>query len=297
MNILRVSICCTFVALLLPFGSRAQSQLGNYRANYRIEGRLVEVYATVVDERGHFVDGLTADAFRVLDNGKEQKLKHFESEAEAMHCAILLDTTGSMTGALPRLKNSVIDFIGNLGPEDYVAIYTFTEQLVVQQDFTRDKDSAKRAVQRLRAGGRTALFNALSEAAQAMRDQPGKKAMVVFTDGDDNASILNSDAAVNRARVDGVPLFTVAEGEALDCPDLKKVLVNLSASTGGAAFDVDDEKSMDAIFQRISGQLHHMYLLAYTPAIGPAEKDWRRIDVQVERVQDARVRAKAGYFP
>lgn len=297
MNIFRVSICCSFCALLLPAGSRAQNQLRNYHGDYRIDGRLVEVYATVVDQRGHFVDGLTADAFRVLDNGKEQKVKHFESEADSMHCAILLDTTGSMTGALPRLKNSVIDFISDLGPEDYVAIYTFTEQLVVQQEFTRDKDAAKRAVLRLRAGGRTALFNALSEAAQAMRDQPGKKAMVVFTDGDDNASILNAEAAVNRARTDGVPLFTVAEGEALESPDLRKVLVNLSTSTGGSAFDIDDEKSMNAIFERISAQLHHMYLLAYTPAIGPGEKDWRRIDVQVERVQEARVRAKAGYFP
>lgn len=293
MNILRTTFCCSCVALLLPGRSHAQNQLDNYR----IEARLVEVYATVVDERGHFVDGLTAEAFRVLDNGKEQKLKHFESDAESMHCAILLDTTGSMSGALPRLKNSVIDFIRNLGPDDYVAVYTFTEQLQIQQDFTQDKDAAMRAVLRLRAGGRTALFNALSEAAQTMRDQPGKKAMVVFTDGDDNASILNSDAAVNRARVEGVPLFTVAEGEALDCPDLKKILLNLSNTTGGAAFDVDDEKGMDAIFQRISSQLHHMYLLAYTPTIGPQEKDWRRIDVQVDRVQEARIRAKAGYFP
>ncbi len=111
----------------------------------------------------------------MLDNGKEQRLKHFESESEAMHCAILLDTTGSMTGALPRLKNSVIDFIDELGPADYVAIYTFTEQLDIQQDFTRDKDAAKRAVLRIRAGGRTALFNALAETAEKMRDQPGKR--------------------------------------------------------------------------------------------------------------------------
>jgi len=110
-------------------------------------------------------------------------------------------------------------------------------------------------VLRLRAAGRTALFNALSQAAEEMRDQPGKKAMVVFTDGDDNASILNSDAAVNRARMDGVPLFTFAEGEALDYPDLKKVLATLSSNTGGATFEVDDQKSMSAIFLRISGQL------------------------------------------
>jgi VWFA-related protein len=288
-----IAICCLSFALYPLPQSSAQDDF----TSYRIDGRLVEVYATVVDQRGHFVDGLAADAFRVLDNGKQQRLKHFESQAEAMHCAILLDTTGSMSTALPRLKNSVIDLINALGPEDYVAVYTFTEQLVVQQDFTQDKDAARRAVLRLRPGGRTALFNALSEAAETMRNQSGKKAMVVFTDGDDNASVLNSEAAVNRARVDGVPLFTVAEGEALDSSDLKKVLASLSTSTGGAAFEVDDQKSMDAIFQRISNQLRHMYLLAYTPSIDAGEKDWRRIDVQVDSVQDARIRAKSGYFP
>jgi Ca-activated chloride channel homolog len=293
MRSIHLPTCCLLIGLFQQVPARAQADL----ATYRIDARLVEVYATVFDQRGHFVDGLPQEAFHVLDNGQEQKVKHFESEAQAMHCAILLDTTGSMMGALPRLKNSVIQFIDELGPEDYVAIYTFTEALAIQQDFTRDKDAAKRAVLRIRAGGRTALFNALSETAEAMREQPGKKAMVVFTDGDDNASILNSDAAVNRARMDGVPLFTVAEGAALDCPELKKVLTDLSTSTGGAAFEVDGQKNMQAVFQRISGQLRHMYLLAYTPSLGPGDKNWRRIDVQVDQVQDARVRAKAGYFP
>jgi len=293
MKILRTFICFAFITVLQQPRVNAQNDFGTYR----IDARLVQVYATVLDPRGRFVDGLPPEAFHVLENGKEQTLKHFESEAQSMHCAILLDTTGSMTGALPRLKNSVIDFIDELGPDDYVAIYTFTEQLMVRQDFTKDKDAAKRAVLRLRATGRTALFNALAEAAEAMREQPGKKAMVVFTDGNDNASVLNSQAAVNRAKIDGVPLFTVAEGEALDCADLKKVLTNLSSSTGGAAFEVNGQKSMDAIFQKISSQLRHMYLLAYSPMIEPGEKDWRRIDVQVDRVQDARIRAKSGYFP
>lgn len=293
MKIFPISICCVVFLFLQPGNASAQTEFGPYR----IDARLVQVYATVLDGKGHYVDGLRAEAFHVLDNGKEQKLKHFESEAQSMHCAILLDTTGSMTGAMASLKNSVVNFIDDLDPDDYVAIYTFTEQLEIQQDFTQDKDAAKRAVLRIRAGGRTALFNALSETAEAMRNQPGKKAMVVFTDGDDNASVLNADAAVNRARSDGVPLFTVAEGDAVDSSALKKVLCGLSASTGGAAFEVADQKNMEEIFQRISSQLRHMYLLAYTPTLEPGDKEWRRIDVQVAGMQDARIRAKSGYFP
>jgi VWFA-related protein len=289
----RNPILCV-VLLCLAF-TKAQAQSNGFVL--RVEARLVEVYATVFDRNGHFVDGLPAEAFRVLENGEEQKVKNFESEGQAMHCAILLDTTGSMADALPRLKNSVVDFIDALGPEDSVAVYTFTEQLVIEQDFTTDKDAAKRAVLRIRAGGRTALFNALSEAAVAMREQAGKKAMVVFTDGDDNASVLTAQAAVNRAKSDGVPLFTVAEGDALKSPELKKTLSGLAVNTGGASFEVRDQHSMDAVFRQISGELRHMYLLSYRPPATPADGRWRKIEVEVSAVRNGHVRAKEGYIP
>ena len=243
------------------------------------------------------VDGLTQQAFHISENGEPQEIKYFESESKAFHCAILLDTTGSMTSALPHLKNSVVSFIDELGPEDSVAIYTFSEQLVIQQDFTKDKNAAKRAALGLRAGGRTALFNALSEAAQEMSGQNGKKALVVFTDGDDNASVLNSQQAVNRARLDGIPLFTIAEGEATRSADLKKILADLSTSTGGSTFAVKDAREMDTVFEKISGELRHMYLLSYKPPPRSVDKRWRKIDVAVESVKDGRIRSKEGYFP
>jgi len=80
---------------------------------------------------------------------------------------------------------------------------------------TTDKTSSRRALTRLRAGGRTALFDAISQLALAMEKLPGKKAIVVLTDGGDNASILNRQSAAQRARKSGVPVFAVGEGDAL----------------------------------------------------------------------------------
>jgi Ca-activated chloride channel family protein len=287
---------CTI--LLLLFGATQPCVFAQRDGSvFRVEARLVEVYATVFDRHGHYVDGLLSDAFRLSENGQPQVIKNFESDSQAISCAILLDTTGSMGSALPHLKNSVVSFIDELGPDDSVAIYTFAQQLVIQQDFTKDRAAAKRAALGLRAGGRTALFDALSEAAEEMNAQQGKKALIVFTDGNDNASVLTAQEAVNRARNNGVPLFTIAEGDATQNSQFKKILAELSESTGGSTFEVQDPKEMKSVFLQISAELRHMYLLTYKPPRAPADGKWRKIDVTVPSVEGARIRAKEGYFP
>lgn len=264
---------------------------------FRVEARLVEVYATVLDHHGHYRDDLSADAFHVFDDGQPQTVKYFETTAQPFHCAILLDTTGSMANALPALKNAVVSFIDQFGEADSIAVYNFDERLQVQQDFTTDKAAAKRATLRLRAAGKTALFDAVAEASREISDQAGKKAIVVFTDGDDNTSVLTAQAAVDRARKNGVPLFTIAEGEAVRSGELRKILSEMSSSTGGAAFEVKNTKDMQEIFEHISADMRHVYLLGYQPHALTSDAKWHKIDVTVEGMADARIRAKQGYFP
>ncbi|HEY1895094.1 MAG TPA: VWA domain-containing protein [Terracidiphilus sp.] len=264
---------------------------------FRVEARLVEVYATVLDHHGHYRDDLSADAFHVFDDGQPQTVKYFETTAQPFHCAILLDTTGSMANALPALKNAVVSFIDQFGEADSIAVYNFDERLQVQQDFTTDKAAAKRATLRLRAAGKTALFDAVAEASREISDQVGKKAIVVFTDGDDNTSVLTAQAAVDRARKNGVPLFTIAEGEAVRSGELRKILSEMSSSTGGAAFEVKSTKDMQEIFEHISADMRHVYLLGYQPHALTSDGKWHKIDVTVEGMADARIRAKQGYFP
>jgi Ca-activated chloride channel family protein len=278
------------VPILVPHAVAQQSAL-------RVEARLVEVSATIFDSNNRYIDGLTQDDFRVTENGQPQKLKYFESNTDSLSCAILLDTTGSMEKALPRLKNSILRLIDQLGPNDSVAIYSFAEQLVPQQEFTKDKAAAKRSVLRLRAGGNTALYDALSETSQEVNRQPGKKAIVVFTDGDDNASVLTAQAAVNRARKNGFPLFTIVEGEATQSPQLKKILSDLSKSSGGEAYEVKEPKDMEEVFLRISSELRHIYLLSYRPTPEPVDGKWRKVEVSINGSKVYRIRAKEGYFP
>jgi Ca-activated chloride channel homolog len=271
---------------------------GQQSANViRVQVRLVEVYASVYDHSGQYVQGLGRDSFQVFEDGQPQQIMNFEADSGRLSCAILLDTTGSMNEALPRVKNSIMKLIDVLANDDAVAIYTFDQRLVVRQDFTTDKAAAKRAVLRTRAEGQTALFDALSEVAQEISKRPGKKALVVFSDGDDNASVLNANAAVTRAKKAGIPLYAIAEGEATRSKELRRLLEDLSKRTGGSSYEAKKPADIDQVFQKISLDLQHLYMLTYQPPPGADASKWRKIEVALRGQKDYRVRSKEGYFP
>lgn len=262
---------------------------------FKVDVRLVDVYATIYDHKGRYVDGLTRERFSLSDNGTKQPLVSFENSTSSLSCAILLDTTGSMNAVLPMVKNAIMKFIDQLNPDDSVAVYTFNSTLQVNQEFTRDKDAAKRAVLRTRARGETALYDSISQAASALVRQPGKKALVVFTDGQDNASVLNKNAAVKRAKKLGIPLYAIAEGDALKSKELMKTLEDLSNATGGTAYALAKAGKVGDVFADIAQDLQHVYMMSYKAPPGN-EGDWRRIGIVVSGIKDYRIRAKEGYI-
>jgi VWFA-related protein len=262
---------------------------------FRTDSRLVEVYATVRDQDGRYLDGLPRDRFALRDNGEIQPLVAFESNSVPLSCAILLDTTGSMLAALPIVKNSLIRMLDELRAEDSVAVYAFSTGLNRLQDFTEDKTAAKQAVLRTRAGGATALFDAVSELARDVAARAGKKAILVFTDGEDNASVLNARSAVQRAKDAGVPVYAIAEGDALNSKMLLSELKDIAEATGAQLHEAHKTSEITAIFQDIAKDLQHTYMLAYRP---PASSDrvWRTLELTVAGVKGAKIRAKKGYF-
>ena len=118
---------------------------------FRAEARLVEVYATVLDPKGRYMDGLQKTSFRVTDNGVPQRLLRFENTSGDFSCAIVLDTTGSMTKSFPIVRNAISRLIDELRERDWLAIYGFNTGLELLHDFSRDRADAKRALLRTRA--------------------------------------------------------------------------------------------------------------------------------------------------
>jgi Ca-activated chloride channel family protein len=275
---------------------QAPAQLPPVEADFKTTGRLVEVYATVTDSRGRYVDNLTRDGFSVMDQNSPQTITAFEPQSNEVSVVLLLDTTGSMLFALPALKNAALRLIAELRPEDSVAVYNFSESVTELQPFTTDKAAAKRAVLHTQALGDTALYDALARVGQDLTGRAGKKVIVLFTDGKDNASTLNPDTAIQRAKANGVPIYTIAQGEAIGHRDLLEQLAGISKATGGVAFAIEKPSEIGRVFDKVSEDLTHGYLLSFQPA-SSENSDWRPIQVVVSGPRGLKVRAREGYSP
>lgn len=274
----------------------ASNEIGGTDIVFHAKGRVVEAYATITDSRGRYVDDLGEDQFTLVDGQKPVKLIGFESHAQPVSVALLLDTTGSMSLALPALKSAALKLISELRPVDSVAVYSFNRSVTVLQPFTTDMNQAKRAVLSTEALGETALYDALARVSRDLSGRTGKKVIVVFTDGEDNSSTLTTDTAVLRAKATGVPLFTIAEGIALESKSYLNQLADLAKATGGESFAIKDASEIGAVFEKVSEDLAHGYLLQFEP---PSSEDhaWHPINVQVKVRGDRVVRAREGYYP
>ncbi len=263
---------------------------------FRANGRLVEVYATVKDDRGRYVDDLPSSDFTISEEGKALQTVAFETRTAPVSVALLFDTTGSMQAALPALRNAALRLIGELRPIDSVAVYSFNESVTELQPFTTDKGALKRAVMRTHAAGSTALYDALVRVNLDLAGRSGKKVIVVFTDGSDNSSVLTTDTAILRAKSAGLPIYTIAQGTALDHPELLRQLAGVSKTTGGVAFAIRSPSEIRAVFEAVSQDLMHGYLITFQPP--PAEgHTWHAIEVILRDMKGRKVRAREGYYP
>jgi Ca-activated chloride channel family protein len=282
------------LALLMIFAGVPQF---GQKTTFEGEVNLVEVYATVFDHRGHAVEGLTKDQFAILDNGRARSIRVFEPTNGALSCALLLDTTGSMRFAMPAVINGARDFIADLRPGDSAGVYIFTDHLEQLQEMSTDHDASETALTRLRAEGRTALFDSIAQLALDLEKKPGKKAIVVLTDGGDNASVLNRDAAVTSARNAGVPIFAIAEGEALHDDSAARLLRDLAEATGGRMYKANRSKEIEAVFEAIGHYLQNGYLLAFQAPPEARKTSWHELQVIVKNTPEAlKVKARTGYW-
>lgn len=279
-----------------PAGAPAESGPVATDAVFKASGRIVEVYASVVDSRGRYMDGLKQSDFAIEVERQTTGLFAFENQTASVSVALLFDTTGSMGETLPSLKRAAMSLVEHLRPGDSAAVYGFNKDITEFQSFTEDKTAIQRAILRAHAAGPTALYDALVRVNRDLAQRQGKKVTIVFTDGDDNSSLFSSDAAILRAKSRGIPIYTIAEGEALQHPRLVAELANLSKSTGGSAFLIRKLADIEKAFQKVSEDLMHGYLLAFQP---PADNGsgWRKISVATPGRKGLIIRAREGYFP
>jgi VWFA-related protein len=261
---------------------------------FRTSARLVEVYATVTDRVGRPLDGFRREQFTILDGGQKMSVSAFENDTTALSCALLLDTSLSMEEAMPALKSAALKLIGGLRPDDTVAIFALNGGISELQPFTKDKSLAARVALHAELGELTALYDGLVRVNRDLAARAGKKAIVVFTDGEDNNSTLSAEIAILRAKTSGVPIYTIAQGHALAHASLLEELSGISQATGGLSFRIQSAGEIGPVFDLVLQNLLHGYLLAFYPP--PVEKrEWRKIEVRLRA--PGSVRARQGYYP
>ena len=268
---------------------------GSTYAQFTSGVNLVEVYATVTDQRGAPVRDLTAADVRIREDGSPQTISAFTAGDFPLAVAIGLDRSFSMgAGRTPRLdtaKSAARAFIDALKPADQVMVIAIGSETSVVAPLSRNHEAALAAIDRLDAWGTTPLYDAMAGALDAIQSAKGRRALVVLSDGSDRYSDTSAAALVEKVRRRDVLVYPVAIGS-----ERPAVFAELATASGGRSFFQTDPRELSATLTSIANDLRSQYLLGYTPARPvAAEPSWHSIEVVVNR-PGVRVRARDGYY-
>jgi Ca-activated chloride channel family protein len=259
----------------------------------KVDVDVVQVTVTVGDAHGRFVRGLPQTAFHVAEDGRPQKISHFASEDVPLELIVAVDISGSMTPSMPRLKKAVKEFLAAVPPENKVTLLGFNDNIFALTRKTTDPAERVRAVDHLAAWGSTALYDVILRGVEMLGRQTGRKAMVLFTDGEDQGSHAAITDVERRLQSSDVTLYMIGQGRGLTLEPLKKVMARLSTPTGGRALFTDSVDELHSAFTDLLDELSNQYLLGYASTNGSRDDTWRRIKVDVDGHHE--VRARQGY--
>jgi Ca-activated chloride channel homolog len=257
--------------------------------------RVVQVNASVTDRDGRFVPGLTASHFRLREDQRPQKIQHFASEEAPLEIVVAMDISGSMAGAIDELREAVRQFLIKLRPTDRVTLVAFNDEMFVLARGETNPEVRLKAVERLTAWGGTTLYDVIIRSLELVSRQPGRRSLVVFSDGEDQSSQA-SFATVDRAlKGSDATLFMVGLGRGRQDSNLRETLEALTEPTGGRALFADRPSDLGKTFADVLNELTHQYLIGYESTNPARDGAWRTIELDLPDTR-YRVRARQGYF-
>lgn len=234
--------------------------------------QLVPVYVTVIDADKRLVPELQREDFELRDNGKATPVVLFDSEVQPITVVVMLDTSGSMTASLDLLKSAAEQFLLRLLPQDKARVGAFNDKIEFASDFTSDRDDLIGSLNDLDYGNPTRLYDALEASLDQLRNVTGRRAILVFTDGEDTFSKAGMGDVLTRARAEEVMIYAIGLESAMfngmrqikTRPD--RGLKKLADETGGGYFELKRTDELGPTFTRVALELHSQYSLGFTPA-------------------------------
>ncbi|TNF79386.1 MAG: VWA domain-containing protein [Acidobacteria bacterium] len=270
----------------------------------RLQVNLMELYVVVTDRRGHPVRGMTKDQFRVAEAGKPQEIATFSDAGDLpLTVGLAIDSSASMFVKLPDVQFAAAEFIRKLTTRrDRVFIVGFGGQPKMARTTTSDLPEVVESLNKLQPNGKTAIWQAIVYSLVQLQGVPGKKALIVYSDGADEDPDFSYRTALRFARRVGVPIYIIVsnneivrtEGKGLSVRGFLDRLENLAESVGGRVFMARVGDDMEDVYREIEEELRSQYLVGYYSR-DMGGKEWRRVEVAVAK-PGLKARTIAGYF-
>ena len=298
------------------------------RPTFRVKVDMVVLSFTITDNKGHYINGLKPKDFRILEDGIPQKFNTFaDGDKPPMNVAgdgtllpmqvseagkvegrpdafvgtnvfLLYDTSNYMYRGFVYASDAIADFIRGLDRADSVAVYTYSRNLSRAAPLTKERNSAIFGLRNAVAGDDSALYNCLLLTLRDAARIPGRKVVIVFSNGPDNASMVAPDDVRAVAEDEGIPIYVISTNEVTKDPVSSGVFKRISTGTGGKSYFAKTWQKQVEAFEAIREDLGNSYTITYYPQPNPNE-GFRKIVVEV--VSDAgkkyRVQARPGYRP
>src|ERR1051325_4346789 len=300
------------------------------RTIIRVNVDMVVLSFQVTDSKNHYINGLKPGDFRVYEDGILQKISTFAEGAKAplavnddgttrpllegpkeglpgmdrpdafvgTNVFVLFDTSNFMYRGFVYAEDAIADFVRGLDRADSIAVYTFSRNLSRASSLTRNHSDAITGLRKAVAGDDTALYNALLLTLRDAAKVPGRKVVIVFSNGPDNASMVAPADVQAVAEDEGIPIYVISTAEVNKDPVSTAVFRRLASHTGGKAYWAKTWQKQVEAFESIREDLGNSYTVTYYPAFNPNE-GFRKISVEI--VSDVgkkyRVRSRPGYRP
>jgi Ca-activated chloride channel homolog len=295
----------------LGIGAALAAQVG--QPTFRSGVDMVYFGVTVVDKKGSYLTDLGAGDFEVYEDGQKQTLRFFvPCDAQPgrsgsaippseLHLGALLDISGSMQADMGFAPSAAIKFLNSLSEaRDYTLVDFDTEVRVTQYS----QSEFSRLVERIRsrkADGNTALWDAIGIYLHGASREDGRKILVLYTDGGNNASSLSFGDLVDLLKASDVTVHAIgfiehqSSGSQMD---LRGRLMRLAELTGGQAFFPLSMKDLDGVYGKVAAEIDAQYSMGYISTNAKPDGSWRKVEIKVTRpgLKDIKVRTRQGYF-
>jgi VWFA-related protein len=280
--------------ILAAIGSLAAQQPQPQKTpTISVASQLVQIFLTV-QEGSRRITGLVPSKFSLAEDGKLQPIDHMDSEQVPLHVALLLDTSESMTASLKETQEAAILFVQSLKPGDRITLIPFNSNLRAIPQLTDDFEPILSGIRSTRAENKTKLYDAILYAMKVLSEQEGRKALAVFSDGEDTASTATLALVLNAASRYGYPIYAVCAGSETRSQAYRQILRQLTETNSGKAYFAENPRELGSAFLEVSAELRAAYVLYYYTRLSPDDR-WHELIVNVADPR-YRVYSRRGFF-